>query len=410
MSRVVKLCACYWFAALIALATSAPFETAQARPEKILHYFQLGAGGNGPNGRLIADAAGNLYGTTPDGGSDNCGVRGGCGVVFKLTPDGAETVLYTFQGGADGYNPQPGLLMDDAGNLFGTSGGGDGCQGEDCGTIFKLAPDGTKTTLYAFLGRSDGFAPNGALVSDKGGNLFGTTSTGGSGLCNNEEGCGTVFMLKPSGVKKILYAFTGGSDGAGPNSGLIVDKLGNLYGITMEGGDLTACSGLGCGTVFKVARDGTESVIYAFQNSGDGEYPLGGVVADEEGNLYGATSGSYGDIFKISPDGTETTLYQFKDEADGGFPYGPVAVDRKHNVYGVALYGGFPNKICGIDKCGTVFKVLPDGILHVLHSFKGDPDGINPIGGLFRDRSGLLYGATERGGPTDFGTVFEIEK
>jgi uncharacterized repeat protein (TIGR03803 family) len=409
MFRIFDRCTVYAVGILIALAPFAPVENAQARSEKILHSFQGGSDGRGPRGQLIADGAGNFYGTTAYGGGGNCSNNWGCGTVFKLAPDGTVTVLYAFQGGADGYDPQAGLLMDKAGNLYGASAGDDGCA-YDCGTIFKVAPDGTLTTLHTFLGGSDGSNPNGALVSDRKGNLYGTTAYGGIGECFNESGCGTVFMLKTNGKKKILYAFTGGSDGAVPGSGLIIDKTGNLYGTTYEGGDMTSCSQLGCGTVFKVAPDRTETVIYAFQNSGDGQMPLGGVTADKEGNLYGATAGLYGDIFKISPDGTETTLYQFQDKADGGFPYGPLLVDKKSNVYGVAMKGGLYNPDCGTDKCGTVFKITQDGTEHVLYSFLGDPDGSTPNGGLFRDKLGNLYGATFDGGTADIGAVFEIKK
>src|SRR5205085_5585010 len=190
------------------------------------------ADGAGPASGLIADDAGNLYGTTYFGGqvTNYCANQGAaCGVVFKLAPSGTETVLQTFAG-PDGANPIAGLIADSAGNFYGTTIVG-GTAGD--GTVFKLAPDGTETVLHSFQGGNDGSGPRSALIMDKRGKLFGTTSLGGSPAeCNgNSEGCGTVFELKSDGTERVLHAFTGGADGGLPIAGLL-EKNGNLYGTT----------------------------------------------------------------------------------------------------------------------------------------------------------------------------------
>jgi uncharacterized repeat protein (TIGR03803 family) len=201
------------------------------------------------------DAAGNLYGTTYIGGGEACG-GDGCGTVFKLAPDGIETNLYSFSG-ADGRWPASTLLMDGAANLFGTTiEGGSGCGGLGCGAVFKLAPDGTETVLYSFKGGSDGNWPGPSLIRDQSGNLYGTTYWGGNISCSvirqhkNKPGCGTVFKLANGGTETVLYIFDDKPLGRGPGSGVIADKHGNLYGSTSYGGS-TNCD-QGCGTLFKL--------------------------------------------------------------------------------------------------------------------------------------------------------------
>ncbi|MGH9206790.1 MAG: choice-of-anchor tandem repeat GloVer-containing protein, partial [Acidimicrobiales bacterium] len=214
--------------------------------ETVLHTFAGGSSdGANPRAGLIADSSGNLYGTTGSGGASNDGV------VFKLTPGGTETVLHTFMGGGDGAFPLAGLIADSSGNLYGTteSGGGTGCiAGFGCGTVFKLSPGGTETVLYSFKGGpSDGAQPFAGLYADSSGNLYGTTSGGGASRW------GTVFKLSPGGTETV-YSFTGGSDGGQPVAGLIADSSGNLYG-TIEHGGAPGCSG-GCGVVFKLTGTG----------------------------------------------------------------------------------------------------------------------------------------------------------
>ncbi len=227
---------------------------------------------------LVADSGGNLYGTTLFGGK-KC-VPGGCGTVFRLAPDGAETVLHAFSGRFDGKFPRARMAMDGTGNLYGTtSEGGEGCppNRDGCGTVFKIAPDGTESILYAFHGGSDGSNPTAGLILDDAGNLYGTTLYGGA------FGDGVVFALAPDGVETVLHLFTGGiSDGAGPTGSLVSDDQGNLFGVTEFGGG-SGCESSGCGTVFKITPQGEESVLHAFGGGSDGTDPVAGLFRDRDG-------------------------------------------------------------------------------------------------------------------------------
>jgi uncharacterized repeat protein (TIGR03803 family) len=280
--------------------------------------------------------------------------------VFRLAPDGTETVLYSFcrLGGRhcrDGAFPQGGLIMDTDGNLYGTTlqGGGIGVAG----TVFKLAPDGTETVLYRFcrLGGTHCLLPAPGLIMDTAGNLYGTTFTGGA------DNGGTVFRLAPDGTETVLYSFCrlGGRycrDGRSPAGGLIMDTDGNLYGATYYGG-----GGLGhAGTVFKLAPDGTETVLYRFctvVDCRDGVRPSGGLIMDAAGNLYGTTANGgigAGTVFKLAPDGTETVLYRFCRQSsciDGARPAGGLIMDAAGNLYG-STQGG------GIGEAGVVFALV----------------------------------------------------
>ena len=291
---------------------------------RLLYTFKGGTDGAGPEAGLILDKAGNLYGTTVGGGT-GCS-SGGCGTVFRLAPDGSETVLYSFAGGTDGAYPEAGLIRDGSGNFYGTTNGGgnSGCDGEGCGTVFGLAPDGTETVLHVFAGgTSDGSIPVAGLIMDKSRNLYGATVSGGSDAnCYYLTGCGTVFKLAPDGIETVLYAFEGGSDGGNPYGGLIVDKSGNLFGTTEYGGTGGIVS---AGTVFEVTPDGHETVLWNFcseQSCEDGEFPLAGLIRDKAGNLYGTTAwgGVTGAAFKLAPDGTLATLHTFTDVPDGANP------------------------------------------------------------------------------------------
>ncbi len=225
-------------------------------PGKTLYSFGGGTDGSYPNGALIADAMGTYYGTTRVGGSS------GFGTVYKVA-NGQESVIYGFTGGSDGSFPRDGLLLDAEGSLYGvTSSGGD----SGLGTVFKITLDGTKTTLHSFAGSTDdGADPNGDLIADADGNLYGTTFSGGIGDCDG--GCGTVFKLMPDGQESILYAFVGTPrpEGASPAAGLIADAEGNLYGTTYHGGKPGCGQPTGCGTIFKITPDGQESVLHEFK-------------------------------------------------------------------------------------------------------------------------------------------------
>lgn len=382
----------------MALALLAPLAAAQAKSSYKLLYVFTGKSNSGatPSGGLVRDQAGNLYGATD-------GYR--AGNVFKLAPDGTETVLYSFRGGSDGALPIGALLTDNAGNLYGTTieGGGTGCLGQQgCGTVFKLAPDGNETVLYAFQGGSDGNAPSGSLISDAQGNLYGTTTWGGGTGCSN-LGCGSVFEIAPSGTETVLHPFTGGSDGEWPGGGVIADSAGNLYGTTQYGGG-TGCGGPGCGTVFKLAAgSGSETILYAFTGGNDGEGPVGSLIADSAGNLYGTTgeAGTYGfgNVFKIAPDGSEIVLYAFQHGRDGWGSAGSLILDASGNLYGTTAFGG---KCKRSPHCGTVFKLAPNGQEKVLHDFVGK-EGLRPNPGLIADTNGNLYGTTSQGGGGCFG-------
>lgn len=319
-------------------------------------------------------------------------------------------VLHAFVGGEDdGATPEAGVIRDSAGNLYGTTrygGGNTGCLGQGCGAVFKLAPDGTETVLYAFTGGTDGGEPVGDLIEDSAGNLFGTTEDGGM-TEGGGAGYGTVFELSPGGTETVLYAFAGGSDGSYPTAGLTKDTAGNLYGTTELGG--TGCGGYGCGIIFKLAADGTETVLYAFTGGSDGNNPEASLIEDKAGNLYGTTEAGgvrYGTIFKLAPDGTKTILYAFAGGSDAAYPIASLKMDKAGNLYGTTLYGGGSTN-CEYG-CGAVFELSPGGAETVLHAFTGGTDGAYPSAGLVEDSAGDLYGTTAGGGVHNQGTIFEL--
>jgi uncharacterized repeat protein (TIGR03803 family) len=318
----------------------------------------------------------------------------------------SEKVLYAFEGGSDGAVPYGGLISDNAGNLYGTTSGGGsgtGCPG-NCGTVFKVTPDGTENVLYSFQGGSDGAGPIAGLIADSAGNYYGTTSAGGA------ADAGTVFELAPDGTETVLYPFKGGSDGGVPWAGLIMDSARNLYGTTEFGGNMAECNRDGCGTVFKVTPSGAETVLYSFcsqTNCSDGSSPVAGLIMDSEGNFYGTTgvggTGSCsgfpncGTVFKVTPDGTETVLYSFHGGSDGALPEAGLIADNNGNFYGTTAGGGG----CAANgNCGTVFKFAPDGTETVLYAFQGGSDGNIPEAGVIMDTFGNLFGTTYSGGGT----------
>jgi uncharacterized repeat protein (TIGR03803 family) len=370
----------------------------QAQTLTVLYSFTGGSDGTEPNG-LVRDSAGNLYGTTPWGGDLNCGDHAGCGTAFKLDSTNQLTVLHTFTGGADGALPLGTLLLDPAGNLFGTTqqGGNINCSlgSMGCGTVYELDAGGNKTMLYAFPGSLDGALPYGSLVRDTKGNLYGTTAWGGVATCNE---CGTVFKLRATGgTDTILHKFTGRGDGTLVYAGVIRDAAGNLYGTTYYGGANNL------GTVFKVDNTGKESVLHSF-NGGDGETPAAPLVADGA-YLYGTTQGggsySIGTVFKVDKSGNETVLHSFGAPADGREPQGPLVHDVAGNLYGTTYSGGAFGY-------GTVFKIDTTGKETILHSFAGGADGLGPNSGVILDAAGNLYGTTFTGGAFNSGTIFKI--
>ena len=361
----------------------------------ILHTFLDGDDGGTSNAPVILDRKGNVYGTALQGGANNDGV------VFRITPKGKLSTLYSFAGGNDGDKPEAGLVMDRSGNLYGTTNLGGPA---DQGTVFKVMPDGTEAVLHAFTGGGDGGYPQANLLLDKTGNLFGTTVSGGSGC---SDGCGTVFKIAADGTFTTLYAFKGGDDGWFIMSGLIADGKGNLYGTAQSGG------AHGFGTVFRLSQNGALKVLYAFQGGNDGAYSQAGLIRDSSGNLYGTTRGGGGSgacgeygcgtIFKLAPDGTETVLYAFQGGSDGGEPYGGVTADASGNLYGTTIAGGDGG-------LGVVFELLSGGPLKLLHIFQGTSDGAWPEAGIALDSSGSVYGTAYAEGPDGWGTVFRIRQ
>ncbi len=344
------------------------FELSSANVESVLHGFtgapsSCGTTGNpacdgaNPYSGVIRDKSNNAFGTTNSGGASNMGA------VYKLAA-GTETVLHSFTGApSDGAFPYAGVVEDSSGNLYGTTSAG---GASNSGAVFKVDAAGTETLIYSFTGGTDGGLPYGGLVRNAAGNLFGTTATGGvtTGNCF-PSGCGVVFVVTPAGKQHVLYRFTGSPDGASPYSGLVADSTGNLYGTTYNGGT-GACTN-GCGVVFELDKAGGETVLYSFKGPPtDGAFPLGGVVRDSAGNLYGTTTyggaTDNGAVFELQPSGTETVLYSFTGKTDGAIPRAGLILDTAGNLYGTTYNGGNTGAACGgepADTCGVVFKVKP---------------------------------------------------
>lgn len=359
---------------------------------KTIYVFHGRKDGGNPDTALIADGSGNLFGAA--GGGANSG-----GIVFRINPDGTKTVLYAFcglQNCADGSEPNSTLVADPSGNLYGTTSyGGNAYKG----TVFKLAPDGTETVIYSFQNNeTDGMNPQGEIAMDASGNIYGTTVYG--------AGQGSVFKVSPKGKETILHGFGGYPfDGGTPWGGVVVDKSGNVFGTTEAGGNSAQCPS-GCGLVFKIAPDGTETILHTFAFS-DGAEPYGTVTIDNSGNVYGITTGGgstgRGTVFKVDAGGTFTSIYSFAGGTDGDGPYGYVILDPSGNLYGTTVAGGDFGQ-------GTVFRVTAGGTETLLHSFTGTGrDGAQPDCGLLLSAS-RLYGTTTLGGQRNAGTVFDLRK
>jgi uncharacterized repeat protein (TIGR03803 family) len=435
-------------AGVLVLAFAA-IRPAQAQYTQSVPYTFTGGGdGAAPAAGLISDSKGNLYGTAAYGGDtsgSSCPGQNpptGCGVIFELSPPSVgggpwtETVLYTFTGGSDGGVPYAGLTFDSKGNLYGTtSHGGDtsgsNCSGiGGCGVVFELRPPSvggtpwTETVLCTFTGGSDGGVPYAGLIFDAGGNLYGTTSGGGSSTY------GVVFELSPpSGGSSpwnetVLYAFTGVDDGESPLASLIFDSKGNLYGIAFGGK-------AGYGVAFELTPPSggsgpwNEAVLYTFHSRSDGAYPYAGLIFDSKGNLYGTTSNGgdtsgsnckatrgCGVVFELSPPTggsgmwTETTPYSFTGGSDGGYPDAGLIFDSKGNLYGTTGQGGnlSGSNCSGSSGCGVVFELSPptggtgSWTESVLYTFNGGGDGADPSAGLIFDAKGNFYGTAYSGG------------
>jgi len=371
------------------VSSSSP--SGKAYKEVVLHSFTLPPDGANPTAGLVLDESGNLYGVSFRGGAHH----GGC--VFKVDASGQETVLYSFSnGGQEGRFPRGSLARDLAGNLFGTTSAG-GTAG--LGVVFKVDSTGQESVLHSFIGSpTDGASPFGGLILDSAGNLYGTTTSGGT------SNFGTIFKVDAAGSETVLYSFSGYPDGANPFGGLARDESGNLYGTTFYGGSYERCGGFGCGTVFKLDVTGKERVLHSF-TSFDGNWPYAGLVLDTSGFLYGTAqeggAHSSGTVFKLDTTGKFTTLFSFTGGADGGRPFAGVVRDDAGNLYGTTSRGGTTDS-------GVVFELSPARKQTVLHSFTGLTDGAYPFAGVIADTAGNLYGTTEGGDPWRAGVVFKL--
>ena len=376
---------------LVTLAICAVYcslATAQSPKFVLIHSFSGKWDGSYPAAGLIIDTAGNLYGTTSSGASFLSGS------VFKVSPWGKVTTLHAFDGFGEGGQPRADLIQDPQGNLYGTASVG---GANFYGTIFKLDNSGKFSMLHAFAAKpTDVVVPAAGLALDASGNLYGTAVTGGG------HAQGGVFRFGIKGWQKVLYSFQLSPDGSAPYGQLLRDSHGNLFGTTIGGGTAN------CGTVFKLDRTGAETVVFNFPCATAGQSPMAGLIQDSAGNLYGTTYGTtgiyapfyYGTIFKIDTNGVESVLYSFTGGADGGNPVGKLLMDPNGNLYGTTFAGGDSND-------GVVFKVDGTGQYTVLHSFSG-ADGAGPQSTLVSGANGTLYGTTTSGGAYNQGTVFKI--
>jgi uncharacterized repeat protein (TIGR03803 family) len=352
-----------------------------------LYSFSGGPDGANPNA-LVPGANGLFYGTTQNGGTN------GYGTIFQLqlAPNGAPTNLYSFTGAGDGAFPVAGLVPGADGNFYGTASVGG--TGGDWGTIFKITPGGTFSSIYSFTGVADGGFPYAELAQGTDGNFYGTTLEGGI-----SKGWGTVFEITPDGLLNSLHSFTGGADGGSPEAALVQGVDGRLYGTTSEGGT-------GSGTVFAISTNGALVTLYSFTGDSDGGFPYAGVIQAGDRNLYGTTAygGQYGNgtIFKITTNGALTTLYSFTGGSDGSSPVAALIQASDGNLYGTTAYGG---GAYGGD--GTVFQITTNGTLTTLGWFNG-ANGANPQAPLVEGMDDNLYGVAQNGGPSDNGVIFRL--
>ncbi|HTS18738.1 MAG TPA: choice-of-anchor tandem repeat GloVer-containing protein [Verrucomicrobiae bacterium] len=339
----------------------------------------------------------------------------------------AQTVtnLYIFAGQPnDGSNPHDGLVRGSDGDFYGTTSyGGTNMDGNyGCGTVFRISPSGTYTSLYSFTGSPDGAHPGGGVVQGSDGNFYGTTYSGGTStdsnpVCSPCQGVGTVFRVTPSGGCTILYSFgSQPNDGASPSAGLIQGSDGWFYGTTPYGGTQ------GHGTVFRISASGSYTNLYSFTGGSDGAFPSAELVLGVDGNFYGTTeyggAYSYGTVYRLTPGGGVTNLHSFGGGGpfvgDGANPIGRLVQGSDGNFYGTTISGG-SRRGC-IDGCGTVFRVSPSGSYTNLYSFMGNTfvsnivvnDGSEPGGGLVQGSDGYFYGTTGEGGTSEEGTAFRI--
>jgi uncharacterized repeat protein (TIGR03803 family) len=403
--------------AIMLVLTCVATQLAQAQTFKVIYTFDGQTDGANPYAGVTIDKAGNLYGTNTAGGTE------GYGTVFKLKLKGESWILsplYNFTGGSDGKNPQSRVIIGPDGALYGTTfnGGGKGCGVNGCGIVFSLRPPMAackaamcpwkETVLYQFSGGTDGGEPTGDILFDKAGNIYGTTEIGGMAHRCGGLGCGAVFELSRSGsswTETVLYQFSGGTDGAFPNSGVIFDDSGNLYGTTDSGGSSAY------GTVFKLTHSGsgwTEQVLYNFLGLNDGSQPDSGLILDSQGNLYGTTllngTGGGGTVFQLTPSNGNWTINVLYGLSGIAGPIANLNMDAAGNLYGTTFQDG-------VHLVGSLLKLSPSRggwIYSSLHDFTGGNDGQLPISSIVFDSNGNLYGTASSGGSSGLGVVVEI--
>jgi uncharacterized repeat protein (TIGR03803 family) len=342
-----------------------------------------GSDGANPYSPLIQAGDGNLYGTTVNGGTY------GSGTVFRISTNGATTVIYSFTGGNDGGNSYAGLIQASNGFLYGTTEYG-GNYGN--GTVFQISTDGSLTTLYSFIGVDDGGNPTASLVQANDGNLYGTTSGGAF--------YGTVFRIGTNGSLTTIYSFTGANDGAYPEAALIQASDGYLYGTASAGGII------GLGTIFQLSLNGSFNPLFSF-NGTDGDNPVAALFQAADGYLYGTTTSgnghsSSGTAFRISTNGAFNSVHLFNGGSDGGQPEAGLIQASDGNLYGTTDQAGNFGY-------GTIFRISADGSFNTLYSFTGGVDGGNSYASLVQASDGYLYGTSSQDGFNGLGTVFQID-
>jgi uncharacterized repeat protein (TIGR03803 family) len=361
-----------------------------------------GLNGNTPyNVSLVQGLDGNFYGTTFFGGANNEGT------VFKVTPSGTVTTVYSFcsqTNCTDGSYPYAGLVLGTDGNFYGTTRDGGSsipCTVPNCGTVFKVTPAGVLTTLHSFTGYSDGSAPLHPLIQSTDGDFYGTTSYAGSHAA-------TIFRISPGGMFKTLHVFDFEKT-AGPDSALLQASDGNFYGTASDVPE---------GIVYRLTPAGTFTTVYIFDVEGGGAEPVGGVVQGTDGNLYGTTNyggtsfkcdGGCGTVYELTLQGVLTPLLNF-DVSDGAYPDNPLIQATDGNLYGMTLGGG--TGTCdygdGVPGCGTIFQITPAGILTTVNYFTQAEGGLTTFGGLLQATNGEFYGTSTYGGTYQEGTVFSL--
>ncbi len=344
-----------------------------------LYFFSGGNDGNFPQAGLMQGMDGNFYGTTAYGGTN------GMGTVFKMTPSGALTSLYSFTDGADGEIPYDAMVQGNDGNLYGTS--------YVDGACFKITPLGVFAVLASPVNR-----PNGLTLANDG-NFYGTTYYGG------QNNAGTIFRLTTNGVYNALASFTG-DNGSQPYAGLVQGTDGNFYGTTYSGGNpiFNGHTYVTYGAVFKFTTNGVITRLFSF-NGSNGANPFAGLIQGNNGNFYGTTTGGgangSGTVFKITPSGTFTLLHSFSKTTDGYDLEGGLMQASDGNFYGTTLGGGLNGG------GGTVYQITPSGIFTVLFAFNGD-NGSGSSSALIQGSDGNFYGTTTQGGTNGYGNIFRL--